>query len=106
MENEVLAEELLIVDGDARLWQAARPLLDVALRMEQGDESFVWHGWNRQQIERFLAQLPSPSSRVEGVGESIAAEEEEQRPGRARLIVGRVGEVVEGGGRTIRACEA
>jgi hypothetical protein len=106
MENEVLAEELLIVDGDARLWQAARPLLDVALRMEQGDESFVWHGWNRQQIERFLAQLPSPSSIVVGVWETIPADEEEQSPEREMLILGMVCEVVEREVRSIRTFEA
>lgn len=102
----MLAEELLIIDGDARLWQAARPLLDVALRMEQSDEAFVWHGWDCQQIERFLKQLPSPSSVVVGVWETVPTDEEEQSPERDLLILGIVCEVVEGEVRSIRTFEA
>ncbi len=55
----MLAEELLIIDGDAPLFRPLRPLVDNALRLEHGDDTYNWHGWNWAQIERFLGPLPA-----------------------------------------------
>ena len=66
-EKIVLAEELCVLDGDSALWRPARPLLDAALRLEQNDDTYSWHGWNKQQIIAFLDQLPQKCSLVVGV---------------------------------------
>jgi len=99
----VLAEELTVVDGDTSLWQAVRPLLDVALRLEQHNDAYVWHGWSKRQINAFLAMLPSRCSLVAGVWETEAA-------GTAReqeyLVLGCICEVVEGEVRSVRTFEA
>lgn len=65
----VLAEELEIVDADAPLWSAARPYLEAALRLEQYGEDYLWYGWNKRQITRFLATLPQVCSLIVGVWE-------------------------------------
>ncbi len=65
----MLAEELLVLNAASPLWNAARPLLDVALRLEQYDESYTWCGWNKQQISSFLKSLPKKCSLVVGVCE-------------------------------------
>ena len=43
----MLAEELVVIDGDSQLWRAARPLLDIALRLEQNGDTSSWHGWSK-----------------------------------------------------------
>jgi hypothetical protein len=90
----VLAEELVVIDAQSALWAAARPLLDVALRLELNGENYVWHGWNKRQIESLLASLPSHCSLVVGVWEVQAREgtaiEQET------LSMGIVCEVVDG----------
>lgn len=48
VEKRVSVEELVVLDAESTLWKAVRPLLDVALRLEQ-DGAYVWHGWNKQQ---------------------------------------------------------
>lgn len=63
----MLAEELEIIDADSSLWAAARPFLDAALRLEQNDEEYTWHGWTKRQIASFLATLPQSCSLVVGV---------------------------------------
>jgi len=100
----MLAEELIVVDGDSALWRAARPLLDAALRLEQHDENYSWHGWHKQQISAFLEHLPSPSSLVVGVWE-MASEEDGARE-HEYLTLGVACEVVEGEIRSIRTFEA
>ncbi len=98
----MLAEELTVVDGDSSLWQAVRPLLDVALRLEQHDDAYVWHGWSKRQINTFLASLPPQCSLVLGVwetGAGIAGERE-------YLALGCVCEVVEGEVCSVRTFEA
>src|SRR5579859_7247861 len=67
----MLAEELLIIDGNALLFRPLRPLIDNALRLERSDDAYCWHGWNRAQIERFLASLPPLCSLVVGVWETL-----------------------------------
>ncbi|MFL5693269.1 MAG: hypothetical protein ACJ795_15850, partial [Ktedonobacteraceae bacterium] len=63
----MLAEELLVLDADTTLWRAARPLLNIALQLEQRDENYSWHGWHKQQMEAFLKKLPAQCSLVLGV---------------------------------------
>jgi hypothetical protein len=68
----VLAEELAVLDAASPLWNAVRPLLDIALRLEQSDESYVWHGWNKERINSFLKSLPPICSLVVGVWENVS----------------------------------
>ena len=63
----MLAEEFVVVDGASPLWATARPLLDVALQLEQQDDSHVWHGWTKRQIVAFLQRLPTHCSLLVGV---------------------------------------
>jgi hypothetical protein len=100
----VLTEELLIMDGDSPLFRPVRPLVDIALRLDQHDDTYSWYGWNRSQIERFLGLLPQICSLVVGVWENItedgvAAEHE-------KLALGCVCEVRGGEVRTIRTFES
>jgi hypothetical protein len=100
----VLAEELVVIDGDAPLWAAARPYLDAALRLEQNGDAYAWYGWNKQQIDIFLLTLPSHCSLVIGVWEILVnvdttAEEE-------LLTMGVVGEIVDGEVCSIRTFDA
>ncbi len=90
-EKIVLAEELLVLDGDSPLWCPARPLLDAALRLEQDDDTYTWHGWNKQQIITFLDRLPPKCSLVVGVWETEA-----DMPEHEELVLGVVCEVVNG----------
>lgn len=69
----MLAEELLILNGTDPLWQTAHPLLDAALRLEQQDDEYHWHGWQKKPVQAFLAGLPSPCSLVVGVWETLPA---------------------------------
>lgn len=85
----MLAEELRVLDGDSALWRPVRPLLDAALRLEQNDDTYSWHGWNKQQITAFLDRLPPRCSLVVGVWETEAGMPEE-------LALGVVCEVVNG----------
>src|SRR2546421_11266493 len=68
------------------------PLLDIALRFDQNDETYSWNGWNKQQIRDFLNSLPSRSSIVVGVWETIA--EEDARPEYESLVVGFICEII------------
>lgn len=88
----MLAEELLVLNGEGVLWQQARPLLDAALRLERSDEGYIWHGWSRDQVCRFLKTLPSPCSLLVGVWDTIFDEQGE----RDTLVLGIVCEVVQG----------
>lgn len=100
----MLAEELMVVDGDSPLWRTARPWLDVALRLEQNDESYCWHGWQKQPIAAFLKQLPVHCSLVVGVWETLP--EENGKPEHDCLTLGVVCEVVEEDVCSIRTFEA
>ncbi|TMD45459.1 MAG: hypothetical protein E6I90_07300 [Chloroflexi bacterium] len=72
----MLAEELVVLDADSPLWSAARPLLEAALRLEHREDNYSWHGWNKQQINEFLAGLPQRCSLVVGVWETSLAEDD------------------------------
>ena len=102
----MLAEELIVIDGNSQLWQTARPLLDAALRLEQSDHTCSWHGWNKQQISQFLKNLPSPCSLVLGVWESVPVTRDENQPAHDELRLGIVCQVIEGEVCTIRTFEA
>lgn len=93
-EKIVLAEELLVLDGDSPLWRPVRPLLDAALRLEQNDDTYSWHGWNKQQIATFLDRLSPGCSLVVGVWETVPGEA--GMPEREELALGVVCEVVNG----------
>ena len=90
----MLAEELLILNSEDALWQQARPLLEAALRLEHNDESYIWHGWQKDQILRFLDGLPSPCSLVIGVWDTRP--EPGVHPAQDTLILGAVCKVVQG----------
>ena len=92
----MLAEELIVIDPDSPLWSAARPYLDIALRLEQNDDNYSWHGWHKHQIEQFLKSLPSRCSLVIGVWEMVSGEGAalDHEP----LVLGVACEVVEGEG--------
>ncbi len=101
----MLAEELIVVDPDSPLWSSARPYLDIALRLEQSDDSYSWHGWHKHQIEQFLKNLPPRCSLVIGVWETLSTEEtasSQHEP----LILGVACEVLEGQVCSIRTFEA
>ncbi len=100
----MLAEELLVVDGDAQLFRPVRPLLDVALRLDQSGEAYSWHGWDKPQIESFLASLPSLCSLVVGVWEAIP--EDGERAEHEKLVLGCVCEVHDSEVATIRTFES
>jgi len=100
----VLADELVVLDADSHLWRAARPLLDAALRLDQHNDTYSWHGWDKQQMSRFLNNLPSLCSLVVGVWETIPAEVGTIE--REELALGIVCEVVEGEIRSICTFEA
>ena len=101
----MLAEELIVVDPDSPLWSAARPYLDIALRLEQNDDSYSWHGWHKHQIEQFLKSLPPRCSLVIGVWETLSTEEAAS-PEHEPLILGVACEVIEGQVCSIRTFEA
>jgi hypothetical protein len=95
----VLAEELSVVDADSSLWSAVRPLLDNALRLEQQDDTCIWHGWRKSQMNAFLQCLPAHCTLLVGVW---GTDEDD----RELLILGCVCEVIEGEVHTIRTFEA
>lgn len=98
LEVCVLAEELLVSDTGSPLWRSVRPLLEVALKLEQNDTSYSWHGWNKQQIQTFLVSLPTPCALVVGVWTADGE--------RDVLTLGCVCEVVEGEVHSLRTFDA
>lgn len=92
----MIADELVVVDGDGRAFRAVRPLLDMALRLDRDDSAFIWHGWNKLQIDAFLAALPARCSLVVGVWETIDEDGEGEAPERETLALGCVCEVCDG----------
>jgi hypothetical protein len=95
----VLSEELLILDAESSLWHRIGPLLDAALRLEQREGSYAWHGWRKQQINAFLQRLPAHCALLLGVWETTADQREV-------LALGCVCEVSEGEICSIRTFEA
>ena len=89
----MLAEELAVLDADAPLWHTVRPLLDAALRLDQNDDTYTWHGWNRQSITAFLKSLPDHCTLLVGVWDVPADEVRDAAPGSETLVTGFVCEV-------------
>jgi hypothetical protein len=89
----VFAEEFAVLDGGSALWEALRPLVSAALRLEREGETATWHGWNKQQIDVFLQALPAHCALIAGVWEAD------------RLALGCVCEVVAGEVRSLRTFE-
>jgi len=81
-------------------------LLDVALRLEQNDDTYSWHGWSKEQISIFLKSLPPLCSLVLGVWETAPGSEDESGQAHEELQLGIVCEVVEGEIHSIRTFEA
>ena len=100
----MLAEEFTVLDADSPLWSTACPLLDAALLIEQSDEGFAWHGWDRHQIRLFLASLPPTCTLVVGVWDSL--QEEEDSSERELLTMGVVCEVLDGIVHSVRTFDA
>ncbi len=101
--TSVLAEELTVLDADSPLWNAVHPLLHAALRLEQNDKSYIWHGWQKQYIDTFLKSLPAKCSLLVGVWETIPATEDGVEY--EQLVLGAVCEVIEGEVCAIRTFE-
>ena len=100
----MLAEKFIVLDSDSPLWMSTSPLLDIALRFDQNDETYSWNGWNKQQINEFLAGLPQRCSLVVGVWETSLAEDDVIE--HEVLLLGVVCEVVAGEVCSIRTYEA
>ncbi len=96
----MLAEELHIVDADTPSWQAVRPFLSIALRLEQ-DDTYVWHGWNKAQIMTLLNHLPAHCTILICVW-SVADDIQQKES----IVFSCICEVVDGEVRTIRTFEA
>jgi hypothetical protein len=100
----LLAEEFIVFDSNSPLWLSTRPLLDIALRFDQNDETYSWNGWNKQQIRDFLNSLPSRSSLVVGVWETIP--EKDGSPEYENLVLGLICEIIDGEVCSIRTFDA
>jgi hypothetical protein len=101
-EHCVLAEEFIVVDPPSSLWNAARPLLEAALRLEgQKEEGVFWHGWDKRAIQAFLQELPTHCTLLVGVWNM-----EEEGQEREALMVGFICEVRGGEVCTLRTLEA
>jgi hypothetical protein len=103
-EKVVIAEELLVLDADAPLWRAARPLLDIVLRIEQHEQAYSWHGWRKELVDAFLNKLPPHCCLVLGVWEIVPATATDLE--QEVMALGLVCEVVEGVICSIRTFEA
>ncbi len=86
--DSVLAEELTVLDAGSPLWNAVRPVLHAALRLEQNDESYIWYGWQKQYIDTFLKSLPAKCSLLVGVWETIPTTENDTE--HEQLVLGAV----------------
>lgn len=99
----MLAEDVVVLDADARLWRPMQPLWDAALQLSRGNENARWHSWSKQEIIRFLRELPAHCSLFVGVWDMLPDGNGEERE---LLVAGCVCEVVAGEIRTIRTIEA
>jgi hypothetical protein len=95
IEEDVLAEELTVLDSPCR--EVLRPLLTVALRLEQSAAEESWHGWKKAPLDTFLSTLPEHCTLIAGVWET---EEEEA------LVLHCVIEVKHAQVRSVRTFEA
>ncbi|GCF10400.1 hypothetical protein [Dictyobacter arantiisoli] len=96
----MLAEEFSVIDAASPLWNAARPLLDIALRIEQQSASYSWHGWQKKDLDAFLKALPVHCSLLVGVWQIDVSLEHED------LWLGCVCEVINGEVHSMRTFDA
>ena len=89
----MLAEEFVVFEAESPLWSAIRPLLDAVLRIEQYENTYSWHGWNKKLIHAFLQSLPEHCVLLVGVWETVTNERDEEHE---KLLLSCVCEVVEG----------
>ena len=103
----MLVEEFVIIDPEASLWNAVRPLLDGALQLEREDRSYTWHSWRKEPIEDFFKRLPTHCALLVGVwdAEDIAEDAGEAQE-REVLVLGCVCEVREEKIYSLRTFEA
>ncbi|TMC19879.1 MAG: hypothetical protein E6J34_14355 [Chloroflexi bacterium] len=101
--SSLLAEELSVIDADAPLWDAVRPLLAAALQLEQNGDAYSWHGWHKQQVCTFLESLPLHCTLVVGVWDTILHEDDSRE--RELLVLGCVCEVMGGELHSLRTFE-
>jgi hypothetical protein len=100
----LLAKEFIVFESVAPLWLSTRTLLDIALRIDQNDETYSWNGWSKQPIRDFLNSLPSPSSLVAGVWETIPGRE--GSPECENLVIGLICEIIDGEVCSVRTFDA
>ncbi len=96
----MLAEELHIVNADAPSWQAVRPMLSIALQLEQ-DDTYVWHGWDKAQIMTLLNHLPAHCTILAGVWSGA-----DDRQPKESIVFSCICEIIDGEVRTVRTFEA
>ncbi len=104
----MLAEELVVLNADSPLWNAVQPLLNAALKLEQQNESYCWHGWKKADVTTFLQSLPAHCTLLTAVwevGESQARDEPNEQE-RETLILGCVCEVLDGEVHSVRTFDA
>jgi hypothetical protein len=100
----VLVEEFVVLGADSPLWNAVQPLLNAALKLEQQNESYSWHGWKKADVTTFLQSLPARCSLLAAVwevGESQKLDEQDAQE-REILTLGCVCEVIDGEVRSVR----
>lgn len=103
----MFAEDFVIVDAEAALWEGIRPYIQAALRLEQSADPLIWHGWDKVSIDAFLHGLPSPSSLLVAVWATDDEQNRaEQQLEHAKLLLGFVCEVVSGEVCSIRTIES
>lgn len=93
-----------MLDADSNLWRSLSPLLDAALRLEQHDDMYSWHGWDKKQIDVFLRSLPDHCTLLLGVWDTSI--EETNQLEHEVLVLGCVCEIVHKEVCTLRTFEA
>ena len=78
--------------------------MDAALRLEQNESDYSWHGWCKEEIGQFLKSLPARCSLVVGVWETL--DEESGALEEELLWLGLACEVVRGEICSVRTFEA
>lgn len=100
----MFAKELEILDGDSPHYRSIRPLLDASLCLDRSEDSYAWHGWQRNYLTSFLASLPERCSLLVGVWETISGSGQHEEV--EQLALGCVLEVIEGEVRSVRTFDA
>lgn len=103
----MLAENLIIIDPEASLWNTVHPLLDSALQLEREEKSYIWYGWRKESIEAFLKRLPSHCTLLVGVWDAEGiAEDTSDGQEHEVLALGCICEVRDGEICSLRTFEA